>query len=43
MLRVDNPTNVPIYERLGFDVIGHDTIQASGLDVWVFSRGLGAD
>lgn len=41
-LRVDNPANVPIYERLGFGAIGHEINPASGLDVWVFARDLSA-
>ncbi len=40
MLRVDNPRNVPIYEHLGFGVIGHEMIPASKLDVWVCAREL---
>jgi ribosomal protein S18 acetylase RimI-like enzyme len=37
-LKTDDAQNVPIYQKLGFEVMMHTTVKSSQLPTWVFRR-----
>ena len=37
-LKTDDPNNVPIYQKQGFEVMFETTVKSSGLRTWVFRR-----
>ena len=37
-LETHDPNNIPYYERLGFDVIGEETIPKHNVRFWSFSK-----
>jgi len=40
VLKTENPSNVPLYEHIGFRTVYTDTVPSSGLPVWVMEKGL---
>ncbi len=40
VLQTENPNNVPIYERLGFQAVHSDTVVAGKIRYWIFEQTL---
>ncbi|MDX1511296.1 MAG: GNAT family N-acetyltransferase [Nitriliruptorales bacterium] len=40
VLRTENPNNVALYQRLGYDLIDHWTVEVSNLEVWALRQPL---
>lgn len=40
VLRTEQPRNVRLYERLGFECVEHTVVPSSGMPTWIFKRSL---